>query len=491
MTARIEIGAPIGDVSPLLFGHFIEFIEDCIIGGVYQPEHALANSRGVRMDVLEKCRTLRPSILRFPGGTAANLYHWENDVGPVENRRLSRNLIWGGQLGGGFGTDEYIRFCRDLGAEPMICINMVTGTPEEAGNWVEYCNGTGAGHYSGLRIQNGHDEPFSVKYWCIGNESNGEPDLGPHHRPSRYIEDAWEFAKIMKLTDPDISLIFVGSAVDMAWNAEILEALSPICDYLSLHYYGRESDEDPLYSFRQTEFDFADSMQKAAALCGRYPAKVESFDRWYRFPPRKGPIRLCIDEWGLWNSHRGSDTDPYGFHVPYTWRSAVWTADFLNLLVRSAKNIGIANFAQLINVLAPIITSEDRTFVQSVFHPLSAYSREIKPILLDLKIECNMIGETERISALSGCVTADEDGDITLALVNRGSEPVPCLVPGMNHINAWALRAPKMNSICDAASDPVTRTDRDWESFGGYTLAPGEILFSHLTSCFPPQRVKF
>ena len=133
--------------------------------------------------MLEKAKGLRPTILRWPGGTYVNIFHWMDTIGPMSERKKRRNLIWGGIIDGGFGTAEFIEYCRKLGSEPMLCVNMASGTAEEAANWVEYCNGEAGTYYADLRVAHGYSEPFNVKYWCIGNESNAVPDLGAQHDP--------------------------------------------------------------------------------------------------------------------------------------------------------------------------------------------------------------------------------------------------------------------------------------------------------------------
>ena len=154
-----------GKVDEKIYGQFIEHILTCINGGIFNPKSKFSDKNGIRNDVVEKAKELAPPILRFPGGTVMCQYHWEDAIGPLEERITRKNLIWGGELDPSFGTAEFVMFCRRIGAEPMICVNMASGTPEEAGNWVEYCNGTGNSYYAQLRRRHGYEEPFHVKYW--------------------------------------------------------------------------------------------------------------------------------------------------------------------------------------------------------------------------------------------------------------------------------------------------------------------------------------
>ena len=234
MKTQISVSKDVrNEIDRKIFGNFIEHIEHCILYGICDPQNPLSNEDGIRVDVLEKCRELNPPILRFPGGTVIGIYHWKDHIGPIEQRKKGRNLIWGERLCHEFGTAEYIKFCREIGAEPMLCVNMPTGSAEEAANWVEYCNGTEDTYYANLRRSHGYEEPFNVKYWCIGNESSAEPDLGWQHDVNIYIREAWEFTKYMKLTDPTIKLVFVSGNEE--WNRAVLDSLFPVCDYFSVH----------------------------------------------------------------------------------------------------------------------------------------------------------------------------------------------------------------------------------------------------------------
>lgn len=165
MNVKIELGKePVCAIDKKLFGNFIEHIENCILGGIFDAENSRSNEQGIRLDVLEKCKELAPPILRFPGGTVIGIYHWQDHVGPLCERKKMRNLIWGGRLCHEFGTAEFVQYCRQIGAEPMLCVNMPTGSAEEAAHWVEYCNGTEDTYYANLRRSHGFEEPFNVKY---------------------------------------------------------------------------------------------------------------------------------------------------------------------------------------------------------------------------------------------------------------------------------------------------------------------------------------
>ncbi len=375
-------------VSPLLFGSFIEHIENCIDGGIVGNEIGrISGRRQIREDVRDVCKELSPSILRFPGGTVMGIYHWEDYVGPMEQRKKIKNIVWGGMMTREFGTTEFVRYARRIGAEPMICVNMPTGTPEEAAHWVEYCNGTEDTYYANLRRAHGYDEPFRVKYWCIGNESFAESDLGLQSDPAVYIREAWEYAKYMKMTDPEIELVFVGNGQDEAWNRAVLDSLSVVCDYLSIHFYA--GGEDPVSQSRAFE---SGDLARAEALLDEYNARDTKIDRWYRIPGRSHKIQLALDEWNIWNPAETPESH-YGLAQKYSFADALWTADFLMMMIRHADHIGIANLAQMVNVIAPIMAEEQGVWKQTTFYPFAMFGKYCGDTLAESELEIGHIRE--------------------------------------------------------------------------------------------------
>ncbi len=411
MEIKVRIGSEaVNSVDQKLFGQFIEHIENCILGGVCDPGNPLSDAGGIRLDVLEKCRELAPPILRFPGGTVIGIYHWEDHVGPVESRKKMRNVVWGDRLCHEFGTAEFVQYCRAIGAEPMLCVNMPTGSPEEAAHWVEYCNGTEDSYYANLRRSHGFEEPFGVKYWCIGNESFAEPDLGRQHNVDVYVSEAWEYAKYMKLTDPSIKLVLVG--YDEAWNRRVLDSMQGVCDYLSLHMYARSPDWERLARFEQS------TLLPLERLLEEYNGRDYEFSKWYRFPRREGRIRIALDEWNIWDN-RPTEQSRHGFNRSYDWNSALWVASFLQMLIRHSESIGIANMAQMVNVIAPITANESGSWRQTIFYPMRDYRKYCGESLLPLEQEG---GEAEL------CATRTADGKTVLFAVNKTGEETVLLL---------------------------------------------------------------
>lgn len=442
-------------MSPFLFGSFVEHIEDCIDGGVFEAGSALSDEFGVRLDVLEVAKELGPTVLRFPGGTVMGIYHWADFVGPVETRKKVKNVVWGGKLCRAFGMAEFVKYCRDIGAEPMICINMPTGTPEEAANWVEYCNSTDDTHFANLRRAHGYEEPFNVKLWCIGNESYAEPDLGQQNRPEDYVRQAWDFARYMKMTDDSIKLVFVGTGEpECAWNDAVLRSMQRAGDYLSVHYYESASREDgSAYRALDRFFDGIDALHRRIEAL--YPEN--DFSMWNRFTPRDAPLKIAIDEWGIWRAER-DERSRYGVIQTYDFHDALWFACFLNGMIRRADRIGLGAQAQMVNVLAPIMATKDGCYRQTIFYPLSHYRHAAG----ENSIACTVDGE-----GLDACAT-ETNGVVTAFVVNRSARAVHLDVPG-KVIECTAL----------SSSDPRATNDMGREcvkiAAGDLALAPFSI----------------
>lgn len=451
---RVRTGAQGGHVNEMVYGQFIEHLLNCIDGGVYDPRSPFADENGFRTDVLEKARALKPAVLRFPGGTVMCLYHWEDAVGPKEKRIRRKNIIWGGEIEPGFGTAEFVQYCRMIGAEPMICVNMASGTPEEAGNWVEYCNGTGNTHYANLRRSHGFEQPFGVKYWCIGNECYAEPDIGIQNDVQVYIRDAREFIKFMKLTDKTIKTVIVGCD-DMAWNRAVLDALHPMTDYFSYHHYSAEGQLG-LYGPFAGEKQLTEALRTLSDLLDEYPEQVTDFSPWYRFPPRQGKIRLALDEWNIWNSNA---SETYGLDAVYSWRDAVWVACALNDIL-GCEAVEIANMAQMVNVIAPILTHEKGAYWQTIAHPMLMYREKMLGQRVKLEYDSPKLQtQAGEIDALNLCALRQPDGKLHVAAVNRDFDRAHTIALGSGEAQVTVLRA-GAQEICTAERDCVQRETR-------------------------------
>ena len=238
----VDTNRVIGDIDPKIYGNFIEHLGRCIDGGVFQEGSRLSDANGYRKDVFSAAKDLHVGLLRWPGGNFSSNYHWQDGIGPRDQRPPRLEMAWGTIESNRFGTHEFLQYTDMLGTEPYICANLGTGTWTEAQQWVEYCNFAGDTGVTRIRKQNGRQQPWKVTYWGLGNEIDGPWQMG-HRSADDYGKFALEAAKLMKLTDPSIKLIAAGSSNYGAgsdwtgWNRTILEYLRRHADYLSLHLY--------------------------------------------------------------------------------------------------------------------------------------------------------------------------------------------------------------------------------------------------------------
>ncbi len=364
----------IGAISPLIFGGFLEHMGRSIYEGVYDPDSAHADDDGMRKDVLTALANLGLTIVRYPGGNFASGYHWQDGVGPREQRPTVRDLAWQSIETNEFGTDEFLKLCRKLDWQPMLAVNLGTGTPEEARNWVEYCNAALGTVYADQREANEHPEPYGVRYWCLGNEMDGPWQLG-HGSAQQYGSMARQAAKMMKDLDRKLETVVCGSSAPamptyLEWDQSVLETVGGLGDYISLHRYVGNSNQDT-----------ADYL----ALSNSIDQQIESVDACCRFVQAKRKSRkrqyLCFDEWNVWYKARSpEDMDGRGQKAPhlveevYNLEDALVVAGFLMSFIRHADSVKIANLAQLVNVIAPILTRGDECLLQSIYHAFRLFS---------------------------------------------------------------------------------------------------------------------
>lgn len=356
---------------------------------------------------------------------------------------------------------------------------MGTGSAEEAANWVEYCNGTGTTYYAELRRKHGSPEAFRVKYWGLGNEEEAEPDCGRLQDPKQYAKEAWQFAKLMKLQDPSIKLIVAGVGNSTNWNTTVLDSLHPVADYISAHWYFRTHSYTNLL---QSVAAFDRQMADWRTFLAKYPQQPVNFSHWYRFPPRQGPVKLAVDEWGLWNGGAGGRAVLWNLEQTYTWRDALAVASWLNAMQRHADTIGFATWAQLANVIAPIQTDRDGSIRQTVFHPLALYAKECGQFAVPVKVDSPALPGSS-LPALDAAATRDErTSELILTVVNRdGSNAVPASInlPGFRIAGGTELSSPSLASV-----NTLAARDRDCVTSRRIPPSPLGEVYS-----FPPRSI--
>lgn len=385
----------IGLVDPRIFGGFLEHMGRAVYQGVFDPTSACADADGCRQDVLSALRRLGMTIMRYPGGNFASGYHWQDGVGPADERPVTRELAWQSIEPNTFGTDEYIRLCRKMGWMPMLTVNLGTGTPEEAHNWVEYCNAPAGTRHADLRVKNGSQLPHNVKLWCLGNEMDGPWQLG-HVPAEEYAIRAQQAAKMMKGVDPTIEVVACGSSSPgmptyIEWDRKVLEYVGDFADYISLHRYVGNPEDDTLDYLAITN-SIDRQIDEIVIVCKYVQAKRRSPRRTY----------LCFDEWNVW--YKNMEMNGAGQRVPhlieevYNLEDALVVAGFLHSFIRHADVVKIANLAQIVNVIAPIQTRGGEMLVQSIFYPFEMISRRkegtsLRPFLAGPKYEGKINGE--------------------------------------------------------------------------------------------------
>jgi len=370
-TVALHTRFQIGLVDPRIFGGFLEHMGRAVYEGVYDPTSVHADANGFRADVLGALGRLGMTAMRYPGGNFASGYHWQAGIGPREQRPVVRELAWQSIEPNRFGTDEYIRLCRTMNWTPMITANLGTGTPEEARNWVEYCNCPAGTRYADLRATNGNPEPFGVKLWCLGNEMDGPWQLG-HVPADHYAIRAQQAAKMMKDADPSIELVACGTCSPslptyMEWDRTVLEHMGDLANYISLHRYVGNPQDDTLDYLAVTNA-IDRQIEEMDAVCRFVQARRRSKKRTY----------LCFDEWNVWYKNQQMDGNgkfaPHLIEEIYNLEDALVVAGFLHSFLRHADVVKIANLAQIVNIIAPIQTRGDEMLIQSIFYPFEMFS---------------------------------------------------------------------------------------------------------------------
>jgi alpha-N-arabinofuranosidase len=410
----------IAAVDPRIFGGFLEHMGRAVYEGVFDPNSAHADENGFRKDVLGALRQLRMTAMRYPGGNFASGYHWMDGIGPKEQRPTVRELAWQSIEPNQFGTDEFVKLSHIMNWTPMITVNLGTGTPEEARNWVEYCNCQAGSQYADMRVENGSKAPYQVKLWCLGNEMDGPWQLG-HVPADLYAIVAQQAAKLMKDTDPNIETVACGTSsrslpTYMEWDRTVLEYIGSYADYISLHrYVGNPRSNTADYLAVTNSID--QQIEKMDAVCRFVQARNKSKKRHY----------LCFDEWNVWYRARSAeDTNGSGKFAPplieehYNLEDALVVAGFLNSFIRHADVLKIANIAQIVNVIAPILTRGDDMLLQTIYYSFLMYAQRqdgiaLQPVVKGPGYESASYGYVNDIdtSAILG------DGLLHVFLVNR------------------------------------------------------------------------
>lgn len=413
----------IAEVDKRIYGSFIEHLGRAVYGGIYDPSHPQADEHGYRNDVKQMIRELQVPIIRYPGGNFVSGYKWEDGVGPVADRPKRMELAWRTIEPNEVGTNEFARWAKDVGSDVMMAVNLGTRGIDAARNLLEYCNHPGGTYYSDLRKQHGYSDPHNIKTWCLGNEMDGPWQIG-HKNAEDYGKLALETAKAMRQVDSSIELVACGSSnTGMAtfpqWEATTLDYTYDEVDYISLHqYYGNQENDPANYLARSVDMDHF--IHTVISTCDYIKAKKRS----------KKTMYLSFDEWNVWYHSNEADSkmDPWSIAPPqlediYNFEDALLVGSMLLTFLRRADRVKMACLAQLVNVIAPIMTETGgRSWRQTIFYPYmhaSVYGRgvSLKPVIDSPAYDAK---DYTDVPYLDSAVVHDEENDyLTIFAVNR------------------------------------------------------------------------
>ncbi|MCP4761316.1 MAG: hypothetical protein GY870_06015 [archaeon] len=438
---KINVGSNKTYIDPFIYGNFIEHQGEDICNGIwtYDPiNDPLCKDNpfliGIRESLIEAVREMKVPIIRAFGGCYSDVYHWKDAIGPRESRKKVKNLQWnrfilnlalrcGGIIENQFGTDEFCHFCETVNAEPYLNVNYSTGTPEEAAQWVEYCNGSTNTEYGGLRTKNGREKPYNVKYWGIANEIWGAQEVGQEKNPKNYAKRYMIFAEAMKAVDSSIKLVVVGR-IKSDWNKEVMKHIdSEFIDYLSIHRYTPTAPIQmisPFNRIKSTESRYYSLLTAHNLIEGDINKAWDDIISVYG---KKTHVRITFDEWGIWYQMRNVAKTNSNL------QDGLCTADILLSFQRMADRCSMANWAQLVNLLGTIRTDNDGISLTGAYYAFKMLSNHSQDYLIkNTSIEChsynskkygNLIKRTN--TPLLRCnATIDKDGNnLSVIIINK------------------------------------------------------------------------
>jgi alpha-N-arabinofuranosidase len=428
-SARLTIDPrfEIGTVSRRLFGSFVEHLGRCVYDGLYEPGHETSDESGFRQDVVELVRELGVSTIRYPGGNFVSGYKWEDGVGPREQRPRRLDLAWHSTETNEFGLKEFMGWLEQVGSEPVLAINLGTRGTSEALDLIEYANIRGGTALSDARVANGSPEPFDIKMWCLGNEMDGPWQLG-HRDADAYGTLASQTAKALRQVDPDLELVVCGSSHAQMptfgeWERVVLGHTYDDVDFISCHAYYQEKDGDA-GDFLASAVNMDRFIETVVATADHVAALRKSSKR----------MAISFDEWNVWYQSRYRNVDqirgtenwpvaPRLLEDEYSVLDAVVVGNLLISLLKHSDRVQSAALAQLVNVIAPIMTEPGGpAWRQSIFFPFATTSRLARGSALDVRLEAPEYGTATYgdVPLVDAVATHDADtGTTGVFLVNR------------------------------------------------------------------------
>jgi alpha-L-arabinofuranosidase len=480
----------VGTVNRRLFGSFVEHLGRCVYDGIYEPTHPTADAQGFREDVLELVRELGVSTIRYPGGNFVSGFRWEDAIGPKSDRPSRLDLAWHSTESNEVGIDEFAGWLQKTGSEMMYAVNLGTRGVQEALDVLEYTNIHSGTRLSDARVANGRPEPYGVKMWCLGNEMDGPWQLG-HRSADDYGKLAAQTARAMRQLDPSIELVVCGSSSAQmptfgAWEHTVLEHTYEDVDLISCHAYYEELDGDT-GSFLASAVNMDHFIESVVATADAVGAERKS----------KKKINISFDEWNVWYQSRYHDVDrvtgienwpsaPRLLEDSYSVVDAVVVGSLLISLLKHADRVASASLAQLVNVIAPIMTEPGgATWRQTTFFPFAVTSRLAVGSALEVKLESDTYttasyGEVPTVDAVA---TFDaESGKTAIFLVNRSLKAATTVTIDVSHLGPVSI-----TEICALADDDIyaKNTLAEQQRVALRPNESGEIIDGTLTITLP------
>jgi len=414
---KIDVTRTIGEIDPKIYGVFMEPIHfsgrrmglpdtvsfNTMYGNLYDPSSPLADKNGFRKDYIEAMKELKVTNMRWPGGNYVMGYNWQDGIGPKDQRPVRINLAWGGLDNNHVGTDEWVELNKAIGSEDVVCVNLGLGTINDALYWVEYCNYKKGTYYSDLRAKYGHEKPYDIKIWDLGNEVDGAPwELG-HKDAEDYVKIAREAAKAMRAVDNTIKFVASGSSYYestgkwIEWNRKVLTGLGDMIDYISIHRYWENSPD--YYSFMgQSAMDFEEKIRVTA----------DEIDAVRAMKDFKNPIYISVDEWGSFGRN---------------FRSVLPIAQCFNSFIRHADIVKMSNFTMMTSLLST--DREKGSFKTPLFYTFKLFSKNCRGNSVDTYVQCDTFNTNKfkgipYLDVIS--VYSKENNSVIINVVNRHEE---------------------------------------------------------------------
>ena len=413
----------ISKIDERIYSSFIEHLGRAVYGGIYEPGHETADDMGFRQDVMELVKELRVPMVRYPGGNFVSGYNWEDGTGDKSKRPRKLELAWQSVETNEVGIDEFQEWAKRVDTDVMMAVNLGTRGADDARNLVEYSNQKTDTYYADMRKKNGFEEPFAIKTWCLGNEMDGDWQIGTK-RANEYGRLACETAKLMKMVDNSIELVACGSSGPFMptfgeWEETVLREAYEHLDYISLHsYYGNPDDNSQEY------------LGSACIMDGFIKDVVKICDKIKEEKKSEKTINLSFDEWNVWfhSNEQDKKQEPWQVAPPlledmYNLEDAIVVGDLMITLLKNSDRVKIACLAQLVNVIAPIMTvTGGGVWKQTIFYPFKYTSQNGRGTALKADIETGSFteGKAENIPAVDAvAVLSEDESEVAVFAVNR------------------------------------------------------------------------